>query len=679
MLNIYKKNNIKSIAKKKNTSLPAYRNIKSVLLYAAVPLSLFCSISSASAASNPGAVQVNGESEDTVANIKDEAKTITERKMNKAALVTLQNYLMQTENNIAATQASLNANTTNLTKAKTDLAGIDQKLQVAKSKEETAKNTFWEAYTRALPAAQEADSLQGSIAHYQAVYEQAVNYEASVDSASGNTSSGGSAAPSSNLSPAEIEAKLQEYNYDENKLSQINSQLSGTDEEAADDSGDAGDYDNSALQAQAESQVDSAEARLDDAQNRMDELQDIISASDDAKADWDDAHNDTAELQKDEDEQKKYLSDLDNDQKDLQSDLNDYNKDKEDITSDINDTKKMLNPYQDYKTLQSTNEYYNWRDKNGNKGNQFISQLDYSQAKGKFEFGINTGIFKSNNKGNDNGSASGLLDTGLHLGVRNITEKDQVTYNLDVNVPTGKNNVHDTTAMSTDLVPYDTFGEGWQFKPSIQAKHMINDVDYVLYGGGVNFNGSYTYNDTNVNPGTELTGNIGWLHAAPTEQFSSQVVFTKPTKSQDGDLSYKEGNSVEWRNTYNKQLDQNYKWPSYVWLGYSGKTKYDNAAEIGGSQTRVFYGTGIEKKLSDEENLRLMFHGMHSIGDDYDPVTQLSFTGRNKYAVRLSYDKAFDDMDSYSISLEDFYMEDTGNSSNSYRGTDIMFNYTRSF
>lgn len=48
-------------------------------------------------------------------------------------------------------------------------------------------------------------------------------------------------------------------------MSQINNQLSGTNEDAADDSGDAGDYDNSALQAQAESQVDSAEARLDDA------------------------------------------------------------------------------------------------------------------------------------------------------------------------------------------------------------------------------------------------------------------------------------------------------------------------------------------------------------------------------------------------------------------------------
>ncbi|WP_432748955.1 hypothetical protein NXG61_00325 [Pectinatus haikarae] len=673
----------------KTASSILYRRMRSSIFYAIIPLGLFLPAGSASAAGNPGAVSAVDESEDTIDSIQNEAQSVTDRKNNEAALQSTQKDLQQTELDITSTQSSLADNSVNITQGQADLTAIQKNLQTAVQQEDTAYDNFLKAYAKALSAVDEATALQTELIRYQAEYEAAVSYENHINSissvSSNNTTAIAGRAEEGNGSvPSEIEAKLKEYNYDENYLDTINKQLYGGQSQA--DSGSTvqdESEENDAVQEQAAADAASrtaqAESELENAQGRMDELQDIIAASDDAKTDWDDAQKDVAELTKDESEQNEYLAALLQDQHELTGYLTEYIENRKNLADDIFSIKELLNPYQNYSSLQTSAKFYTWHDGTGHKGKQYINRTDYSAAIGKFEFGLSGGTFRSNNESSNNGSAGGLLDTDLHMGIRNFSEINQVTYNMDINIPTGKNNLRSTTAMSTDLVPYDRFGDGWQITPSIRVKHKVNDINYILYGGGINFKGSYNYNNTSINPGTEFTGNIGWLHAAEGEQFLSQMFFNKSARSQDGDLSYRDGSSIEWRNTYNKQLTKNYNWPSYVWLAYSAKPDYYDDTTASGSQTRIFYGTGIEKKLSAKEKLRLMFHGMHSIGSDYDPVTQLAFSGRDRYSLKLSYNKILNDKNSYSVSLEDFYMKDSGNSTQSYKGINLMFSYNRNF
>lgn len=671
-MKFYRRNALESI----EDIIKFNNNHKNIFFCTTVPL-LLAYANSAAAAGIPGAAQITSKSEDVIATIQNEAIDITQRKDNEAALSKTKKDIVQTQKNIADTEILRQKNISESVQANKDLVRAEESLHLAQNNEETAKYDFYAAYYRAVPAAQEADDLQNDIVSYQADYDAAAAYVTAVaQAAKVRTANKGSSTNSSNI-PAYIESKLAQYNYDENALDSINEQLYGQEEEPADSDNDT-DEDDSTMDA-AEDRLNQAQSVLEDAQEHMDELQSLIIESDELKKAWDETREDLAAQEKDTEEQKKYVDQLAKDLTELNNDIAEYKEDQILLNRDADELNKALSFYHDSKTVQTTYSYYTWRDKKGNKGHQYINQTNYNQTIGKWEFGINFGSFKSNNESNKNGSASGLLDTGLHVGLNNFHKINKVSYNMDVNIPTGKNNLSSATAMSTDLVPYDSFGSGWQFSPSIRVKHMISDVDYILYGAGMTFNGSYNYNKQEVNPGTEFLTSIGWLHAAKTEQFLSQLFLDKSARSQDGNIAYRNGNDIMWENTYNKNLSAKYAWPSYIWFGYNAATDYYGEPTISGSQTRIFYGTGVERKISNKEKIKLMFHGMHSTGNDYDPVTELAVSGRDRYAAKLSYEKRLNEKKSYSISLENFYMKDKGNNKNSYRGTNIMFTYNVSF
>lgn len=648
--------------KKKHRLMPF--NLQMIFFSAAASLFMPFFHNTVSAAGNPGAVQAVADSEDTITGLQMAAKTIKDKKQNELFLQEAQKDLQQTKQDIQNTREQLKSNQLDLQQAAADLEAIEKALQTAEANEQLSQNIFWQSYAKAVPAAQEASALENQLAQYQASYDAAAAQEAALDTKTTKTSS---------TLPSLIEEKLKEYNYDENFIEIINDEVS----RAEDDSAQEDPTVEQRLEAAA-AETEQARSVLDEAQSRLDSLQEIIADSDNAKLDWEEAKKDLLEQRKDAQQQKTYVEQLRQDGQKLAVYSSEYEKNKLQLQNGIEALQKELSPYQNYSSVQDTNEFYFWQAKNGSKGRQYISTTSYSMAHDKLELGISTGRVKSNNKSSGGGGMSGLLDTQVHLGLRNFQKVNQVTYNLDVNLPTGKNNLHSTTAMSTDLVPYDKLGSGWQFIPSVQVKHAVNDVDFLLYGGGINFSGSYNYNNMNVNPGTELTGNVGWLHAAPAEQFMTTIFLNKSDDSQDGTLAYKNGRTIQWRSTYNKQIGKTYEWPSYLWFSYSAGTKYRDFPTAGG-QTRIFGGTGLQKIISQEEKLSLMMHFMHSRGSDYDPVTQLAVSDRNKYTLRLSYDKIINNKSSWSVALENFYMKDGGSSGTSYKGMDLMFNYNRNF
>ena len=248
--------------------------------------------------------------------------------------------------------------------------------------------------------------------------------------------------------------------------------------------------------AALDSEVDSAEALLDDLNSQLDALQDAREAAEDAE-------RDARELVKDLQEQQ---ADGQREVKDSEQYVAEAEQWNEEAIRGVETAEQNLTTTQawkkkaDYdlehfgegKGFSTGFEYYNWHGAGLPNGHQLYQPIEFYAAEKKWDFSLATG-WLSSDTGLPNGHVSGWTDTNLGITYKNNHKINDVHYSLNINVPTGKENVHQNAMMADNLARFNSFSEGWQFTPGIEATHRFTERDSITGRLNYTFRGDYKY------------------------------------------------------------------------------------------------------------------------------------------------------------------------------------------
>jgi len=144
---------------------------------------------------------------------------------------------------------------------------------------------------------------------------------------------------------------------------------------------------------------------------------------------------------------------------------------------------------------------FHWWDDNADvKGEQLYVPIDLKASVKQFSFRVLTGYAYSylDNPGEKSHHLSDLLDTKVNTSfVFELPWQVQTMLGLDLNLPTGRTNLHTkdlelVASLDPDLVPITSIGEGLNINPLIVLLRSFGDTDIVL-GASYIFRGQYDY------------------------------------------------------------------------------------------------------------------------------------------------------------------------------------------
>ena len=253
-------------------------------------------------------------------------------------------------------------------------------------------------------------------------------------------------------------------------------------------------YDNQL--AELDAAVDSAESLLDTLNSQLDALQEAREAAEDAE-------RDARELVKDLQEQQ---VDGERDVKDSEQYAAEAEKWNEEAARGVETAEANLTTTQDWKTKADYDlehfgegkgfstgfEYYNWHGAGQPNGHQLYQPIEFYATEKKWDFSLATGWLNSDT-GLTDGHVSGWTDTTLGITYKNNHKINDVHYSLNINVPTGKENAHQKAMMADNLARFNSFSEGWQFTPGIEATHRFTERDSITGRLNYTFRGDYKY------------------------------------------------------------------------------------------------------------------------------------------------------------------------------------------
>ena len=248
--------------------------------------------------------------------------------------------------------------------------------------------------------------------------------------------------------------------------------------------------------AALDSEAASAEALLDDLNSQLDALQDAREAAEDAE-------RDARELVKDLQEQQ---ADGQREVKDSEQYVAEAEQWNEEAIRGVETAEQNLTTTQAWKTKADYDlehfgegkgfstgfEYYNWHGAGLPNGHQLYQPIEVYAAEKKWDFSLATGWLNSDT-GLTDGHVSGWTDTTLGITYKNNHKINDVHYSLNINVPTGKENAHQKAMMADNLARFNSFSEGWQFTPGIEATHRFTERDSITGRLGYTFRGDYKY------------------------------------------------------------------------------------------------------------------------------------------------------------------------------------------
>lgn len=376
-----------------------------------------------------------------------------------------------------------------------------------------------------------------------------------------------------------------------------------------------------------------------------------------------------------------YVTSLKNDIINMQAYIQTLQKNYDQLTADKEIIQKQLQPIDKASYITTQSKLYSWYDNKGKSGQQFYQPIGFYKLSGTNEFAVYSGYL--NSRVNGGGSVSGLMDINIYLGKIARRGDYTWTYMLNVNLPTGHAASPANSIVSDDLVEKYRLGEGWNWMPGLRVSKQIGEEDAWIAEVRYNIRGAYQYDsnlpDVKVNPGDELVKTISWQHIGQSWQFLGTISHVNYTKTKENILSYREGDHYDVQATYNKVLSEQDDLMVYYWYAVGNKTDYYSplSFEPGGGLYRHYIGTQWQRKLNDKARFSVMFNTMLSTGNNYDPLTYLSVTERNKYGLRLGYTVQLSAQEYFAFHLERFYMYDK-NQSITYRGNNFYLTYSKS-
>ena len=509
-----------------------------------------------------------------------------------------------------------------------------------------------------------------------------------------------------------IEAAWQSVNYEQNRLEDVVAMVNELRQEQggmSDRSAEVNAFE-SRLQ-ELDTAIDEQESLLDVMNAQLDSLRDSQAAAEDAERE---ARQLVTELIQEEKEAQKEQTDAELWQKEAiqwkqaaDKSVTDSERDKASTEDWKRQADYELAHFGEGRGIGAGLEYYHWSGSGLPDGHQLYQPLSFYAAEKNVELSLTTGWLDSDT-GLKNGHVSGWTDTELGLLYKNDHPKYDVHYGLDLNLPTGCDNVHQNAMMADNLAAFATFSEGWKVTPSVAVIHHITERDSLSGKLSFIFRGDYNYRTSmsvadmaqrqlqeaelqeQINPANQLQQEISYQHIGEHKQFQARLTHlnashadyrsviqswtwaagSSGTLNQDyGSGRNTDGEDWTLRLYHNQDIDARNAWQAYGIADYQ-------SSDTGGMH-RYYTGLGWSHQFTAQKFGYVLLNYGVTRGLNYNWRTDKWDEGRHIYSVILGYDCQLDSRSALQTKFERYWIH--GSATDSYQGWNTSVMFIRSF
>jgi hypothetical protein len=299
--------------------------------------------------------------------------------------------------------------------------------------------------------------------------------------------------------------------------------------------------------------------------------------------------------------------------------------------------------------------YYNWNDKDGNRGNQVVTPITATYSQGGFDAGVRSAYINSQFRGaKGRGDVSTWSDTELKLGYTAGSAQTSARVSLDMNLPTGRATLRGTdnnAVMKDTLVQQSRFGEGFNIAPGVTVTHALSPNDKVSLGVSHVVKGRFDPDGTQmVDPGNETVARLQYQKSGKKAQVTGGLTYThySATKVDDRD-EFRQGDrldldlagTVQVTNSSRLKLAGRYATQAENRTIAPGTTLLEKNGDTNGKALFLSADWAIATDKQQRSNVHLLGDYLNVRANTVnDPIKGLNLGG-NRLSVGLGYDYAF--------------------------------------
>lgn len=331
---------------------------------------------------------------------------------------------------------------------------------------------------------------------------------------------------------------------------------------------------------------------------------------------------------------------------------------------------------------QNTLEYYSWHGASG--GHQLYNANSWYWLGSQREISISNAYVHSDT-GLPGGGMNGITDTtvsAMYVGRHPVYD---VSYGMEINLPTGESRVHSNSVVPDELARVSRLGEGWNFTPRLEVTGHVDKYTDWRWRSAYSFRGSYedSVEDMSsvMHPGNFWSNELEYLHTDEKQQYMLKLQYTRNEESSltgaANSYSFRDGNGITGRGYYRSWFTPRDSWGAYLIWSFDGATAYDTGGMGGSGLHRLYGGAGLFHRFDSRRQLRLMANWLRTEGDMYEPLSRQSYSAGRRFSVLLGYDWRMDERNSMSLAMERAVLHQQGGSG--YHSWGVMMSYNRSF
>ncbi len=438
-------------------------------------------------------------------------------------------------------------------------------------------------------------------------------------------------------------------------------------------------------------EVDAAEALLDSLNSQLETLEDAKSEAEDAEREARELVKDLTreqnEAAKDLEDSKNYAVEAENWQAETRQELMNAEKNLLETQNWQEKAAYELAHFGESRGLGTGFEYYNWHGAGLPAGHQLYQPWDFYMTEKKWDFSLSTGWLISDT-GLKYGHVSGWTDTTLGITYKNHHQINDVHYKLDINVPTGVQDAHQNAMMADNLAGFNSFSEGWQFTPEIEATHRFTERDSLTGRLSYTFRRGYGYRTKEEDTKTGSTYPDVWMALSPHNRFRQEVEYRHIGDQQQLSVKFSHINAArtDYCTPYSSgryedgedwtlqlygsyDIDARNSWQYYLWGNYQ-------AGDTGGTH-RYYGGLGWTHWFDRKQRGYVLFSYGERHGQSYNWRLKHWDGDRHMKSLVLGYVYHLDDRSELHAKLERYNIQ--GSPSDSYHGWKMSLLWNKSF
>ena len=325
--------------------------------------------------------------------------------------------------------------------------------------------------------------------------------------------------------------------------------------------------------------------------------------------------------------------------------------------------------------LYAEQNYYSWKDGEGNHGYQHVTPLTLSYQKGGLNLGLRRAFIVSENKSpNKEGRVAHWSDTSLSAAyTMNRDGAWPIRFNLSTNIPNGKATLtgdEKNAVMDGHLVWQTRFGEGFNITPGINISHAFTDQDVVGFGISHVVRGKFDPNadveKDEIDPGNDTILTLQYQHQAERWQADAGLTYQRSgTTKRGGQDYYQKGMlfSLDLGGSYAITNQQNIR--VNFSHSYRKRDKYINnltgsleAEAFNSNGSTNYIGVDYGYYFDQKQNIHLTVDYLKINDNKYDQINALYVPARSKWSIGARYQYAFNNQLNASLSAKHFRVKD---------------------